>query len=421
MPTLAQVNSDPEFQELNYKEQTKARMDIFSRAMGQDPEFQALPRGEKIKALNSVVFSPPAMGDPQTQRYLNKISQGIQQGDEEALGFAKKEVYLATLGKASLIANTVDRYLVSPFLESLETSEGIEQWDHADIVADPERRKIVEYFDMALSQDQGLAQKVNTMKTVIGGGATLAEFGLLFGIGAGTTMAPRAIGKLFTAPTRSILSNAANLTKAAESWAKIGQAVLHAGATTTLGISRDIANDLITESFEEDPAFRETTQKNLRWMGGYFLGDIAINLVLDIGLPMAGGALKIFKGWPEGQQQEFKTLFKRVMSGEDIDPKQWAQLTAGQREAVLRTQSAVKTFNNVEQMDRFSAMQMVGSSRGWNITQTKKGYRMVDNLGNKRNVNSLDKINETLLRDAYGRASNIADETAGAVAYAGDR
>ena len=174
MPTLAQVNADPEFQELPYREQVKARMQIFSRAMGKDPEFQALPRGEKMKALNTVAFSPPALKDSQTQGYLNKISQGIRQGNEEALGIAKREVYLATLGKASLIANTVDRFLVSPFLESLETSQGIKQWDHADIVADPERRKIVEYFDMALSQDQGLAQKVNTMKTVIGGGATLA-------------------------------------------------------------------------------------------------------------------------------------------------------------------------------------------------------------------------------------------------------
>jgi len=417
--TLAQLNSDPKFQELSYESQVQVRREIFSKQLPADPKFQQFAPDQKMKILNGLVYAPPALKDQNSQREINDLHKRISQGDEQAIGFAKKELMLATLGKASLIANVVDRALVSPFLESLETGPD-EQWDHADILADPERKKIIQYMDLNLNSNGYVGRKFNTMRTALGVGATLAEFVALMGIGAGTTMAPRALGKLFTAPTASILANVKS-TQGAIAMARVGQSVLHAGATSTLGWAREVAQDLITNGIEQSPDMREVAEKNLKWLGGYFLGDVLINAVIDLGLPMIGANIKVFTGkWnktsPAGE------LLDDVLMFRDIDPKKLAQLTKSQQDVIKRTQATMMTMKNVEDLDPANALQLVAASKGWTFKSLADGRYSLKFPGEvTRHFKNLDEVKAMMTKKHLGQISKLTAEEAGMVSAAEDR
>lgn len=448
MVTVGELNRDPEFQKLSYEDQVKVRRDIFATNLSKDPEFLSLGQATRVKVLHDIVYQPPAMSSPEAQAGVDALAKGIRAGDETAIQTGKRELMLATMGKASLIANVVDRALVSPFLESMEAGP-TERWDHADILRDPERAKIINYLDLELNRSGAVGQKFNTMRTVFGGALTLTEFVGMALVGAGTTFAPRALGKLFTAPTASIVGNAAKMATLSglkRTGLRTAQSILHAGATTSMGVARELAQDTLNKVAEE-PGGRAMMEKTLKWAGGYFLGDIVWNIAADIMLPMVGSSAKVFLGKTLPKKAlTYQEQLVRALSGSDLDDAIVATYTKAQQEEIVKAQALSKTLANVEKLDDVDALSLVTDSFGGTLLVDGKLFnaleknvarqalvnkkvslviRMPDARGSLRRatINGLDArgISDTLVRrmDMLKKTATAA-ATAGKVAGASD-
>ncbi|KKL13797.1 hypothetical protein LCGC14_2522170, partial [marine sediment metagenome] len=293
----------------------------------------------------------------------------------------------------SIIANLVSR-IADPAAALVLAAFGNKNLSLPGIALSGEEDKIVDYFDLLLSQDTRTAHLASLSRTLGTLGGEMGDLGLLYSLGAGSLKAPVALGKLAVRIGSKIGAKSFYLGRTAV-------AVSHAVATSVLGVARENLKDLFN-NVPRDPDMQKVLLGNAKWFGGYFLGDIAFNMLANVLFPMMKGIGRSFVQGKWGadklfykglSRKEFLEVARDTFSGRAINPSFLKTMPAKTVDYLEAIRDSSATFYRVDKQNPEEIFKMIALSRNYVAKQdgTKWIMRQAqEELGKAKTLDTFD-------------------------------
>ena len=318
---FAKMQSDPNFINLGYGDQIKARIAVANQSLMQNQQFMGLDDASKkivISKVNEAIFALPALADKNAESAIGALVQQAQTGDQDAM---QRLVGLASsnaLGRSSILGSGIGAVggLAGSRGPSQAALMGIPQQNYQQnsvlgapvnpktLMDGSDAAKLQLYFGTlgtrdprfsALIPKQANLGPLNFIQKIVGipGNAVSAvsSFGQAVDFTALMAVPGGIAGKLATKGTEGIIT--ASRVVAASS-----KVLLPALADTAVGGVANVARTNAIAAMQHDP---DMYTKNIKEVAATFGQGAAANFLLSVGLRgsvefMGQGAKALAKG-----------------------------------------------------------------------------------------------------------------------------
>lgn len=378
--TYNQLQFDPDFQNLTYKQQTMVRMQVLEAELQNDPDFQGLNQDQKVQALMELVYAAPALKDKRAEQLVNEIGTRAQAGDRRATVMIQNAVALESAKHNAILLGLFGRAF-EPYVkevskkmlaQGVDWSESpfVEIGDPSSVVEDKERDKILDYYALLGQRDAKLGRAIQYSKSLPQLLGIAADAVTMYGLLAGTYAAPVGLGKLAMKPFQTMMSKA--ITPGQRVLAHIGGEVAHGLATSSLWVARENVLKLVNDELPKNPTFKEMVVSNSKYFAQAFLWDVVANLAVGVVWPMVKSLGRNFRGWGnidvflrQFDEEQYRRILMDAIVGNEIEPRVFQQLPEVVQRRIKAGQAFHRVFSHVPRKNADDLFQAMAMANGW--------------------------------------------------------
>lgn len=171
----ARLRADPEFQQLDYKNQATARGKLYYHTLQQDPQFAALePAGQQRAIERFISAATPAYSNPEAAQNFNQLVEGMRNGDRQAAMTSMSIVSQRVGTESSLIAKAA-----SALFPDTAVRGGTEDTDiqiPQEVIESEDTQKFIDYLGYAFADNPELQESVRKQLSRTGTGTAIGGF-----------------------------------------------------------------------------------------------------------------------------------------------------------------------------------------------------------------------------------------------------
>lgn len=427
------LRGDPNFAQLDYKNQTYVRMVKYSEVLKTDQDFIKMNPQNKNHVLGQLVLQPPVLKDKNLEGWIQQLyiqyRQETQPG-ESSLKSSRPGEYSAAeqmnrfqqdfkLHNTSVLLNVLDKKLIGPLLESVNlTSMGTKA------LMSEEAPEIVDFFDTLLSQDKQQSRLAAISGTLAGISGELVDSAVLYALTAGTLAAPHGLGKLAVSAGKAISGSAA--TMFLETVGNLTGATLHAAVGGLIGYTQHIGQDIINRNALKSQPFQEILFNNAKYFGQYMAGDVIFNMLAGVLWPFSKqlmqnflpgksrGAIKPWVDMGPLSEGEWAKMVDDVVGMRGFNKNLLNRLPKSVQEVIISGSDSMAMFSHVRGLTQPEEIfKTAAFAKGFMARQTEAGWKMRPIFGDGKwqPFKNLPQAQNWLLGE-MGKIADYSDDAA---------
>lgn len=374
--TLKDLWYNPDFQELSYRAQQRVRATVATEELGRNAEFMKLPPEAKTRVLQEIIYAPPAFSNKKLEQAVATIGKRAEAGDPKAFDEMRSSLAWRENRQTGILTGLFGKLSERIFSHGVidEAAMNTRARNVQPLLTanfPNEEEKILEYYASVSDKRGGMKRQWALTKLMAPLVMPLLETLPLYAMGAGTTWAPRGVGKLVMGGFNRI--SAGLKTRGLVGLTALGGEVAHGAVTAGIWTAHEMVKDLINDDLPKDPGLQDTIEYGMKRFAEGFVFDVIANVATGIVLPMLKTYGRTFKGFAKDprrifqglEQEQISQLTKNILNGGFIPAEQLRQLPEPIQDLIQATISGRKVFDNVPKLNPEDLFQAASLSLGW--------------------------------------------------------